>query len=850
MGILDRIAGRLDELVGGEGDTQTPAGWDVGQARALVERGRLEEAVVAFGDAVDRDAGNADAWMGLGETLARLDRFEPARDALRRALTLPLAPAIRPRAQAALGRLYAQAGQTGKAIRELRKAVAALPTDVETLTALGRALLAAGASEGSEWLASAARIPASGLASLLVEAAGATKGDPNGAERLLREARERAPHDVAVHAALIRHLIAQQRVTEAVSEALDLAQRSPTDPVAWGVLREGHAAAGDFRAALEDARREAAVGPPPPFAVWLTLAFGSEDRAAVEEAVRHGTPLDPKFAEARALLDGTLNDLGVAALARVAPPGQPRRFVVRALAPPPVPAGNIYALLSWAEAFAARHAALLPLAVPMARAVEAFDRPLLVAVMGEFNAGKSSFVNALAGAAIAPVGITPTTATVNVLRHGASGGRVIYHDGRARELAASAVTDFLARLADADAALIRQVELFAPVEALRRVEIVDTPGLNSLRAAHEQVARDFLIEADAIVWVFAAGQAAKATEHAALVVADGAGKHVLGVVNKVDRATPSEIAEILGHVRAELGGLVERVLPLSARAALEARRRGDTAALDGSGLTAVEAALESDFFGRARELKRGTALTTLARFVSQARAAIDAAPVEDGSFARIRSAIGGGEQELRSALAAERLALRVRLEAAFRAVAPEVREFIRPRAWLFGEHRADPEDEIFLRDLLDDGALAATERTRATLKAAVPDAEPAVMGLLSDLGVGIDDAVERFRAYVRGIVEGAAAVFFRVDLPRIRLDLTAIRGALGRWSPDPEESLFGPVERLIDTFAARAYSDLDERQQRAEIAALMRREHVLEPLARLADAIAALVGDAAGEPSA
>jgi GTP-binding protein EngB required for normal cell division len=566
--------------------------------------------------------------------------------------------------------------------------------------------------------------------------------------------------------------------------------------------------------------------------------------------VRHGEPLDPKFAEARALLDGTLNDLGVAALARVAPPGQPRRFVVRALAPPPVPAGNIYALLSWAEAFAARHAALLPLAVPMARAVEAFDRPLLVAVMGEFNAGKSSFVNALAGAAIAPVGITPTTATVNVLRHGASGGRVIYHDGMARELAASAVTDFLARLADADAALIRQVELFAPVEALRRVEIVDTPGLNSLRAAHEQVARDFLIEADAIVWVFAAGQAAKATEHAALVVADGAGKHVLGVVNKVDRATPSEIAEILGHVRAELGGLVERVLPLSARAALEARRRGDTAALDGSGLTAVEAALESDFFGRARELKRGTALTTLARFVSQARAAIDAAPVEDGSFARIRSAIGGGEQELRSALAAERLALRVRLEAAFRAVAPEVREFIRPRAWLFGEHRADPEDEIFLRDLLDDGALAATERTRATLKAAVPDAEPAVMGLLSDLGVGIDDAVERFRAYVRGIVEGAAAVFFRVDLPRIRLDLTAIRGALGRWSPDPEESLFGPVERLIDTFAARAYSDLDERQQRAEIAALMRREHVLEPLARLADAIAALVGDAACEPSA
>ena len=57
--------------------------------------------------------------------------------------------------------------------------------------------------------------------------------------------------------------------------------------------------------------------------------------------------------------------------------------------------------------------------------------------MGEFNAGKSSFVNALAGAEVAPVGVTPTTATINVLRYGAARrARVIYHDGTARDLGA------------------------------------------------------------------------------------------------------------------------------------------------------------------------------------------------------------------------------------------------------------------------------------------------------------------------------------------------------------------------------------------------------------------------------
>ena len=55
--------------------------------------------------------------------------------------------------------------------------------------------------------------------------------------------------------------------------------------------------------------------------------------------------------------------------------------------------------------------------------------------MGEFNAGKSSFVNALAGAEVAPTGVTPTTATVNVLRYGAEpAARVVAPRRRTRPI--------------------------------------------------------------------------------------------------------------------------------------------------------------------------------------------------------------------------------------------------------------------------------------------------------------------------------------------------------------------------------------------------------------------------------
>ena len=43
------------------------------------------------------------------------------------------------------------------------------------------------------------------------------------------------------------------------------------------------------------------------------------------------------------------------------------------------------------------------------------DERFTLVVLGEFNHGKSTFVNALCGAPILPAGITPTTATINHL---------------------------------------------------------------------------------------------------------------------------------------------------------------------------------------------------------------------------------------------------------------------------------------------------------------------------------------------------------------------------------------------------------------------------------------------------
>jgi hypothetical protein len=425
---------------------------------------------------------------------------------------------------------------------------------------------------------------------------------------------------------------------------------------------------------------------------------------------------------------------------------------------------------------------------------------------------------------------------VNVLRYGAEpAARVVAHDGGTRPLPAAEVARFLTGLRADEARAIRFVEIFLPVETLRRVEIVDTPGLNSILPEHERVTRDFLQEADAIVWVFAIGQAAKATEKATLEVAHGAGKRVLGVLNKVDRADASEIDEVVEHVARTLGELVETIVPFSATRAVRARAAGQP----DPALDALAAALDQRFFREARALKRGTAVSALRRLLASARAVVETAAPAPNDFAAAGKALAGLEQGLRAALDGERVALRARLAETYRRAALEVREFVRPRSWLFGEHRATAADEAFLGELLEDSVTGALARTRAALVTAIGDA--AGEGDRAAIVAVVDRAIDRFAAYARGVIDGGAVPdFFRHQLPRLRLEVGAIRDALVRRAPDAEQALFTPLGRDLDALFDDLARALADAETDAGTRAALHAARLARPVAAFAQALDAL----------
>lgn len=253
---------------------------------------------------------------------------------------------------------------------------------------------------------------------------------------------------------------------------------------------------------------------------------------------------------------------------------------------------------------------------------ERLARPLTIAIMGEFSAGKSTFVNALLGEAVAPMGVLPTTTTINVFRRGhGSGARVHYRDGTIAVVSTSDVQPFLHGLDDTEAQRIRHVEIERTGPRMGDAAVVDTPGLNALDDYHERVARDFLDQADAVVWVFSATRGGAASEAQMLKELRESGRSVLGVLNKVDTLDEHEQRELNDYLRDQLGEVLVEVVPLRGNDALAWRTQTEAAGEDP--FAAVEQALDQHFLKRARELKRALTTRRLIEALDGARQTID-----------------------------------------------------------------------------------------------------------------------------------------------------------------------------------------------------------------------------------
>src|SRR5687768_16208130 len=197
----------------------------------------------------------------------------------------------------------------------------------------------------------------------------------------------------------------------------------------------------------------------------------------------------------------------------------------------------------------------------LASLVGEMDELFLLVVVGEYNSGKSTFINALLGDEVFAMGDLPTTRAISILRYGEAAppeaigdNTYLYH---------------------------------YPLDLLRDLHIVDTPGTNSIERMEEALTREFVPRADLVLFVTSLLQPLTASELDFLAHIRDWGKKVVFVVNGVDRRNSDDqlgrVREYLEReVRNRLGTGEPTIYMVSSLEALRAKKAARAAGTSGS----------------------------------------------------------------------------------------------------------------------------------------------------------------------------------------------------------------------------------------------------------------------------
>ncbi|MEM8533799.1 MAG: dynamin family protein [Chloroflexota bacterium] len=181
-------------------------------------------------------------------------------------------------------------------------------------------------------------------------------------------------------------------------------------------------------------------------------------------------------------------------------------------------------------------------------AIAHLDELFLLVIAGEFNSGKSSFINALLGDKVLREGVTPTTDRITLLRYGTEP-----HERN--------VEEFL-------------IEYVFPATVLEHIAVVDTPGTNAIIRRHEELTRDFIPRSDLVLFVTSADRPFTESERSFLSAIQEWGKKIIIILNKVDLLEADEVEQVINFIREnarDLLGFTPEVFPISARLAQRAR---------------------------------------------------------------------------------------------------------------------------------------------------------------------------------------------------------------------------------------------------------------------------------------
>lgn len=230
-----------------------------------------------------------------------------------------------------------------------------------------------------------------------------------------------------------------------------------------------------------------------------------------------------------------------------------------------------------------------------------------VVVCGEVKKGKSSFINALMGEEVLPTNTQVATSQVcRIINSDIEEYNLVFTDGSRQPISKQELSRYGSQV-DADMygePIFRDhqldyIEVKHPLPNLpKSVALVDTPGIGAVYAAHEQITRNYLKKAAAVIFIIDPKNPIVKPERDFVESALKVTKQIMFVMTKMDNYDENVIATMISRdeeILAPLASLTAtkkiEILPISSTLLFDATKEKDELLLEMSRFDDIKEAL-------------------------------------------------------------------------------------------------------------------------------------------------------------------------------------------------------------------------------------------------------------------
>jgi GTP-binding protein EngB required for normal cell division len=191
--------------------------------------------------------------------------------------------------------------------------------------------------------------------------------------------------------------------------------------------------------------------------------------------------------------------------------------------------------------------------------------PIDVAILGQFKAGKSSFINSLIGKDILPVGVIPVTTVISRLRFGEKERvTVAFFDGTRKEIPSAQLDEYTSEAKNpSNRKGVEMVDIELPSLAeYAGLRLVDTPGLGSVFKVHMEVSSNWLPEVGAAVLAVSADRPLSDNDLQLIRELTRHTPRIVLLLTKADLLTPSQQDEVVKFFEETVKRELNREFPI------------------------------------------------------------------------------------------------------------------------------------------------------------------------------------------------------------------------------------------------------------------------------------------------